>query len=84
MEKPETAADSHTTFDELCKPIDSFLEQHELDLQDRPRLTVCDERPFADLGPVELRDWYDAFWPSDDSCAPYQRSGARRASPRRG
>ncbi len=31
MEKPETIADGRTTFDELCKPIDSFLEQHERD-----------------------------------------------------
>lgn len=31
MEKLETTEDGHTTFDELCKPIDSFLEQHKLD-----------------------------------------------------
>jgi hypothetical protein len=31
MANPEITADSDTTFDELCKPIDSFLEQHERD-----------------------------------------------------
>jgi PAS domain-containing protein len=30
-------------------------------------------RPFADLGPVELRDWYDAFWPTDTDGSPIKR-----------
>ncbi len=29
MKKPETTAGNRATFDELCEPIDSFLEQHE-------------------------------------------------------
>ena len=31
MKKPETTADNRAPFDELCEPIDSFLEQHEHD-----------------------------------------------------
>ena len=31
MKKPETTAGSRATFDELCEPIGSFLEQHEND-----------------------------------------------------
>ncbi len=31
MANPETTADNRVTFDELCEPIESFLEQHEHD-----------------------------------------------------
>ncbi len=31
MTNPHDGGDSHTTFGELCEPIDPFLEQHERD-----------------------------------------------------
>ena len=40
MGRPESAADDHTTFDELCEPIDSFLEQHERDHPPHHRETL--------------------------------------------
>jgi len=40
MGRPETAADGHTTFDELCEPIDSFLDQHERDHPPHHRETL--------------------------------------------
>ena len=30
-------------------------------------------RPFAELGPVEIRDWYDAFQPTAEDGSPIKR-----------
>jgi hypothetical protein len=40
MKRPETTADSRTTFDELCEPIDPFLKQHERDHSPHHRETL--------------------------------------------
>jgi hypothetical protein len=40
MTNPNNAGDGHTTFDELCEPIDSFLEQHERDHPPHHRETL--------------------------------------------
>ena len=45
MSDSNSAGDGHTTFDELCEPIDSFLEQHERDHPPHHRETLH----FADL-----------------------------------
>jgi len=40
MASSNSAGDGHTTFDELCEPIESFLEQHECDYPPHHRETL--------------------------------------------
>lgn len=45
MTNPNNTEDEHTTFDELCEPINSFLEQHEQDHPPHHR----EKLPFTDF-----------------------------------
>ena len=40
MSSSDSARDGHTTFDELCEPIDPYLKQHERDHAPHHRETL--------------------------------------------